>query len=264
MYRGQRLALDGVGAGAVGLDDPGRSLGPEDVGAAVWSAGMLAELRRNPVLDATRRQQIDRLRRGIAPGGRRDADFASGAVLGAYVIGERMVSAGADRSAWRRWIETVDALGRGDEALRTDMLSSMLDALLAADEPGEGRAGVVRELALAMSWRRHEGARRWLVLALNRESASRALLAGLIETLVRESAAQGLDATMTPDPNATMRERHALAQRMTQTWLPGRDERAPLPGHAPGQRAALAPASYTHMTLPTNNSADNSAADVYQ
>eukprot|EP00913_Durusdinium_trenchii_P006276 g5888.t1 len=221
-----RLALDAVGAGAVGLDDPSRTLEPEDVGAAIWSAGMLAELRRNPVLDATRRQQIDRLRRGIAPGGRRDADFASGAVLGAYVIGERLVGDGADLPAWRRWVEAVDALGRSDESLRTDMLSSMLDALLASEEPREGRAEVARELALAMSWRRHEGARRWLVLALNRESASRALLAGLIETLVRESAAQGLDATMALDPNATMRERHALAKRLTDTWRLGRDDQA--------------------------------------
>ncbi len=218
-----RLALDAVGAGAAGLDASGGAIDADQVLVATWSAGMLAELRRNPVLGATRAQQIDRLRRAVSGEGRGGTGFRSGATLGARVIGERMGASGADLDAWRRWIEAVDAIASGDESVRTDMISGVLESMLTAGAPD---TSVVRELALTMSWRRHEGARRWLVLMLARPSVDQRALAGLIETLVQESAASGLDATMVLAPNATSRERGVLAQRLTEAWRLGRDDRA--------------------------------------
>ncbi len=237
-----RLALDAVGAGVVSLGEPGTPVEGDEVWSGVWSAGMLAQIQRNPVLGASMRGQIDRLRRRITPDGARGSGFRVGAAIGVRVIGDRLSADGASLRTWQRWIETVDAVSREDEALRTDLLSGALESLLAPAQMGVSRqGGAIREIALAMSWRQNAGARRWLVMVLGRRGVDQAALAGLVEAVVSESGASGLDATMTLSPNATGRERAALSERLTEAWGLGRDERADSFSQALGEvvRAAI-------------------------
>lgn len=220
-----RLTIDAIGAGAVDLDDRGAPLDASRVWSIVWSGGMLAQIQNAHVLSATQRSQITRLRRRIDPADVGARGFTIGAVAGAHAVAERMAASGGARAAWRRWVEVVDALARERELLRTDMLTDAVDQLLDSDAAHAERAPVIRDLALAMSWRRQGGARRWLVLLLQRSDVDQPALSALMDTLVSESAAIGLDATMTLSPNATARERQVLADRLAQVWELGQDGR---------------------------------------
>jgi hypothetical protein len=221
-----RLALDAVGAGALRLADADRSPTPKDVWPSVWSVGMLSQLRQSPVLDARVRRQIDVLLGGASidsSGG----SFRLGAVLGLGAVADRLAAQGADERVWSHWIETVDALSKGDAALRVSLLTAALDRFLSGVN-GEGavQGEVIRKLALAMSWRRSEGARRWLVRVLRREQVHGPTLSTMIEALAGESGASGLDATVELAPGATRRERELVAERLVGAWGLDQDARA--------------------------------------
>ena len=210
-----RLAIDAVGGGVVSLGVPGESPSEGQVWGAVWSGAMLAEISDSPALGAVQRAQVDRLRRPATPGASHTRGFRPGALATARTLAQRL-GEGGSREAWRRWVEVVDAIATGDELLRTELLTEAIETLMRA--PGEAREPVIRDLALAMSWRRRGGARRWLTLTLKRPGADTRALSLLLNALVQESGAPGLDATMTLSPNATARERERLAERLTKAW----------------------------------------------
>ncbi|MFI4897317.1 MAG: hypothetical protein ACIARR_05785 [Phycisphaerales bacterium JB059] len=221
-----RLAIEDVGAGPLRLADTEREPTPEGVWPSVWSVGMLSQLRQSPVLDARVRRQIEVLLGGASIDTSGGA-FRHGAVLGLGAVADRLASAGSGERVWGHWIETVDAISKGDSALRVSLLTAALDRFLSGVHGEDAvRGEVIRELALAMSWRRSEGARRWLVRVLRRERVHGPTLSTMIEALTRASGASGLDATVELAPGATRRERELVAERLVGVWGLDQDARA--------------------------------------
>ncbi len=216
-----RLAIDAVGAGLAPLTGAGAGhLDESEIWPAVWSAGVLARVRSSPLLDASQRAQGDRLLRRAAPEHASTASgFIPGGVMGARLVADTLARAPHGDQAWTRWIESVDALAGENETVRTILLTEALEDLLAPPAGQvEARRPAIERTALALSWRRGSGARRWLVRTLEMPGATSGALSHLVAALASRSAAPGIDPTVSLGPNADMRERTALRERLEAAW----------------------------------------------
>lgn len=121
-----------------------------------------------------------------------------------------------DDAAWGRWALALRSLpGVPEDASAAVALRTLEELTRAPNAPSRG---TVRSITLACDWRGGSRARAWLLGAFGAADVPPQRLAWVTEALATESAAAGVDPTMTLPPDADIDARRALAGRYTRVW----------------------------------------------
>jgi hypothetical protein len=189
---------------------------------ALFSAGIAARLMAERDMPAI--AQVA-LRRALPPGGTvslSPGSFASGALAAGTALAAQFAQrAPIDDAAWHAWNAAIDALVRNDEAMASRVRLLALDAVLAGppssfNDPALGKVAAM--LVKGISWRDGDESRRWLVRWLESPRASSAGLAAVVDALIDQSSAAGMDMTMRLAPAASVSQRSDLRERIARQW----------------------------------------------
>lgn len=233
-----------VAAGAEPLLRPDVPFGPESVGPAAWSVGMLARLTRERELPAAVAMRVQRTVSQALGGARlpAQASFNAGAAMALRAMPLRIVQARAAATpatpanvaaatapprdtipALERWYAAVAALfgdAPSDAALAEALVTEGLERLiLAGPEPDQDKAAfeAIGFLAAKLRWRAGDASRARLLSWFEDRGVSAADLATVTSAIVSRSAAEGVDLTMvlsagaSPEQRAALRDAYALA-----------------------------------------------------
>ncbi len=137
--------------------------------------------------------------------------------------GARVADPALAARAFERWERCTRALGEGPasgqqaEALVLDGLEQIM---VSGPEPTEDRAvySVIQTAIARLRWRAEDPSRRRLIAWFARPDISVADLSVATGALVRDSAAEGVDLTMTLSPLAAPEARAALRDRYAKAW----------------------------------------------
>jgi hypothetical protein len=205
------------------------------ISAELWRAGMTLRLAREKDLPAAIRQVINERGAGAI---RSDEtlSFARG-VQGRLATLPLEMVAPSDASgrhippspaqakeiaeAWTAWRNACKLFYASDAASLDRVLITGLETIL-ADGPEQasdyGLADPVREIVLALSWRKDSIARPWLVASFSSTELSSADLELVTRTLASGSAAEGVNGQMILPPAADELTRLELRNAYAQAW----------------------------------------------
>lgn len=231
-----------VAAGAEPLLRPDAPFGPEAVGPAAWSVGMLARLTRERELPAAVAMRVQRTVSQALGGARlpAQASFNAGAAMALRAMPIRIVQARAPATSTtpgaaatapprdtiatlERWYAAVTALfgdAPSDAALAEALVTEGLERLiLAGPEPDQDKAAfeAIGYLAAKLRWRAGDASRARLLSWFEDRGVSAPDLATVTSAIVSRSAAEGVDLTMvlsagaSPEQRAALRDAYALA-----------------------------------------------------
>ena len=219
-----------------------------DVARASWSAGIIARLARERDLPADLAARLSAeleslIGRGVAGGA---TSFIAGARIALTKMPLRIISAapappadGADPAtaapppapadpatasrAFERWDRCIRALGEGPAASQQAeslILDGLEQVMVSGPEPTDDRAtyAVLQSSIARLRWRAEDPSRRRLIAWFGRPDISSPDLSVLTGALVRDSAAEGVDLTMTLSPLAPPEARAALRDRYAKAW----------------------------------------------
>jgi len=220
-------AAEAVASGSVAMHG-GAAPAAYGVWPSVWSVGTLVRLSGESGLSAVVSRVIeDALRQsigGAGPAAGRTFEAGAVAALGLlprrFVLGERP-DRDTELERWRRWIRAVDAATPEQQARRIELLLAGLDALaLAGPEPGDDPAiaDAMVELTLALTWRRGDRSRTWLVQAFGNQRVSNADLHVITTALATRSNAEGVDPLMSLPARSIDAQRRDLRNRYETAW----------------------------------------------
>ncbi len=220
-------AAEVVAAGSVAMHG-GAAPDADGVWPAVWSAGTLVRLSGESGLSAVVSRVIeDALRQaigGAGPAAGRTFDAGAVAALGLlprrFVLGDRP-DRDTELERWRRWVRAVDAAAPEQQARRIELLLAGLDAItLAGPEPDvdPAIADAMVELTLALTWRRGDRSRTWLVQAFGNPRVSNADLHVITTALATRSNAEGVDPLMSLPARSIDAQRRDLRNRYETAW----------------------------------------------
>jgi hypothetical protein len=234
---------------------------PGEIMRSAWSAGVLTRLvgeRDLPIGVATRvRDATSVAFPGV--GVPVETTFAAGALSRLSVISKSLSQPGqCEPRAWQAWRTAVAGATLTDMAARQRAVLLGLEAtMLASNEPSGGEAYMasVAELVAALSWKKTDESRAWLLRWFATPAYSSGDLHALTKAMALKSTAEGVDISMVLPPDAAdriraeMRDRYALAWGMgggqdrkaaSAQWLTAADARlgSEMPGTTSEQLAS--------------------------
>ncbi|QOJ01428.1 MAG: hypothetical protein HRU70_13395 [Phycisphaeraceae bacterium] len=197
-----------------------------EVGAAVWSYGVMGRLTRERDLPSTVLSSVrGALAQGLdaTPGAEATFELMAQAACGrlaTVLAGGGAGGAGvAGASVWEAWIKAVSAVADAGSRDRL-VLTALEDVMVMGPEPGEDRGAfdAVERLALALAWRAGDASRERLLRWFDSGDVSNADLSALTRVLSSGSGAEGVGATMVLSQVAGPHERALLRARYAEAW----------------------------------------------
>lgn len=198
------------------------------ISPAVWASGLMARLGRErelpaAVIDAVRQSTASRLLVPLAVG---DSSFNGGVRAAISAIGDGLTPTklGEDESgvmeAVRAWDGCVGAAPISDAARNLVRLRAIEAILARSLEPTQSRSvfDAIGFLTNAVTWRRDDDSRQWLLRWCDSPEISAADLRSVMLTLANRTAAEGVDITSVPSASASLSDRAALRDRLREAW----------------------------------------------
>ena len=211
------------------------ALNADQVLGSAWSAGVLARVERERDLPSPVRLKVQEALRAAFPGssGPGEATFRAGCVAALAAMPGRIMPDPAKSNdaevkraleSWRAWLDGVSAVGGRGSPLYTRTTLLALDGLLTAGaDPLRDKATFesIALLATAVSWRKDDESRRWLLRWFEAANVASSDLYAVTAALAGRSGAEGVDTSMVlsssagEGPRAEMRDRYAAVWGMT-------------------------------------------------
>lgn len=219
----QQLAAEVVRQVARGADvlaDPGLLLEPESIWPASWSVGLLARLAREQELGATASRLVDaRLKETVGSAVAVSGGFEQGvqtALWGMLPAMLEISDAEEMSDAWERWTEAAASGGDLDRSL----VAALEWVLVVGDEPSEseGSRAAIDHLVTTIDWGAGSRSRPWLVRMFEDPRVSTGDIHAVTTSVVRRSAAPGVDVTMALPVRASDNSRVSLRERYATVW----------------------------------------------
>jgi len=212
-----RAALEGLDQLAVGAN-----VAPERVAPALFSAGIAARLLAERDLPGGASAEL-RAQLPIGTAVSLSAgSFISGALAGANGMANQLaVRTPLNEAAWKAWDNALGSLAGAEEAVAARVHLLALDAILAAPPAvtnDSSAKAVIAILVKSIQWRDTDESRRWLVRWLDSSKASSAGLSLVMDALIEQSSAPGIDVTMRLAMAASPGQRAELRGRIAKAW----------------------------------------------
>ncbi|HLO39811.1 MAG TPA: hypothetical protein VK176_02220 [Phycisphaerales bacterium] len=235
LYRAPSPEIAGAIADAVLAPSTGTIWNGDRVHAELWRSGMVLRLAREKDFPASLREHINEL----GAGGLRSDEvlsFARGALGRLSSLPAEMVAptdpagrylpptpaqAAEIADGWAAWRRACRQLTGDDAGMHDRLLITGLETILAeAPEPASdyGFGEPLKEIVLALSWRKDSIARPWLIASFSSSELSAPDLELVTRTLASSSSAEGVDGTMVLAPGADELRRLELRDAYAHAW----------------------------------------------
>lgn len=234
------LAVEAIArpANAVRGDSPVKA---EDVAPAVWSAGLLARLSRERELPASATRRVsDMVAEVFGPGPPQDPSFKTGAAAALTRLAGRLTPPAkldedgvkASAAAWKSWTACAEAIDAPGSALPSRAILMAIEHLMVTGpEPSQSEAtfDAISRLTLALTWRKGDESRQWLLRWVDAPGISAPDLNVVTSVLATKSGAEGVDLSFVLSPTAGDAQRSELRERLATVWgMPGAVSRGEL------------------------------------
>jgi hypothetical protein len=209
---------------AVARPAQSEAVDPSDIMRSAWSAGVLTRLvgeRDLSIGVATRvRDATSVAFPGV--GIPVETTFSAGALARLGVISKWISQPGhCEPRAWQAWRTAVAGATLTDMPARQRAVLLALEAtMLASNEPSGGEAYMasVAELVAALSWKKTDESRAWLLRWFATPAYSSGDLHALTKAMALKSTAEGVDISMVLPPDAPDRVRAEMRDRYAVAW----------------------------------------------